>query len=91
MPLNHQEADSRMLLHLNRASENRHQKAMIRAVDTDVLFFVISTCYDLALLELWIYFGTEKVISKYTYSSAECIFMSRHKSCIATIPRIYRM
>ena len=60
MPCNHQAADSRMLLHLKHASENGHQKAVIRTVDTDVVILAISTLNDLALSELWISFGTKK-------------------------------
>ena len=49
-----------MLLHLKHASENGHQKAMIRTVDTDVVTLAISTFIDLTLSELWISFGTKK-------------------------------
>ena len=52
MPCNHQEADYRMSLHLKHASDNIHQKAMIRTVDTDVVILGISTFDDLALSEL---------------------------------------
>ena len=65
-------------------------KKQLRTVDTDVAILAISTCNDLALSKLWIYFGTKKS-SVYTYSQAECTAWPRHKSCIATVPRIYRM
>ena len=63
MPCNHQEADFRMLLYFKHASENGHQKAMIKTVHTDVVILAVSTFNDLALSELWIPFGTKKVIS----------------------------
>ena len=67
MPCNHHEADTRMLLHLTHASENGHQIAMIRTVDTDAVILAISTFNDLDLSELWISFGTKKSHQYYTY------------------------
>ena len=65
MPCNHQEADSRMLLHLKHASENGHQKAMIRIVDTDVVILVISTFIDHSPIRTVDIFRYKKVTSIY--------------------------
>ena len=59
-PCNHQEADTRMILHLKHASTNGHEKAMIRTVDTDVIVLATSAFHDLGLSELWVSFGTKK-------------------------------
>ena len=48
MPCIHHEVDNRMLLHLKNASENRHQQAMIKTVNTDVVILAIFTFNDLA-------------------------------------------
>ena len=41
MPCNHQEADSRIFLHLSHAAQQGHSKAFIRTVDNDVVIIAV--------------------------------------------------
>ncbi|KAK6169757.1 hypothetical protein SNE40_020746 [Patella caerulea] len=61
-PCNHEEADTRILLHAAHAARNGHVKILIRTVDTDVvvLAVMISSAILQANTELWIAFGTGK-------------------------------
>ena len=51
-PTNHQEADTRMFLHLKHASQQGHKKAYLRTEDTNVICIVISLSPELILTEL---------------------------------------
>ena len=57
-PSDHEEADTRMLLHVAHASQSGMEKVMIRTVDTDVVIIALSAFTSLNLSELWISFGT---------------------------------
>ena len=65
-PCNHEEADSRIFVHVLDAIKQGHSKIMIRTVDTDVVILAITAisffaeCYNNASLELWIAFGVGK-------------------------------
>ena len=53
-PCNHEEADTRMLVHVSSAAQAGHRKVAIHAVDTDVI--VIQSLLN---TELWILYGTD--------------------------------
>lgn len=58
-PCNHEEADTRMMLHLADAVLKGHSKIMLRTVDTDVVVLAISCVPQLeGLKELWVHIGT---------------------------------
>ena len=57
-PCNHEEADTRILLHLAHASMHGHNKAYVRTVDSDIVILAISFFSQLDLRELWIGFGS---------------------------------
>ena len=59
MPCNHQEADSRIFLHLSHAAQG-HSKAFNRTVDSDVVIIAAGHFGSLGVMELWIGFGTGK-------------------------------
>lgn len=60
-PSTHEEADTRIFLHLNDAVENGHSIIKIRTVDTDVIVIAISVFHQLPQLkELWVGFGSGK-------------------------------
>ena len=60
-PCNHEEADSRMLLHASHAAHCGHHKVLIRTVDTDVVVLAVSVAQGLGSeYELWLAFGTSK-------------------------------
>ncbi|XP_061717344.1 uncharacterized protein LOC133525110 isoform X1 [Cydia pomonella] len=57
-PCNHEEADTRIMLHLADAVKG-HSKVMLRTVDTDVVVLAISCVPKLeGLEELWVHIGT---------------------------------
>ena len=57
----HEEADTRMLLHVAHAVRNGHQKIMIQTVDTDVVVLAVAAAQGLkAGDEYWLAFGTGK-------------------------------
>ncbi|KAL8620009.1 hypothetical protein ACOMHN_015291 [Nucella lapillus] len=59
-PCSHEEADTRMMLHLRHAADEGHTKAFLRTVDSDVVVLAVSLFGDLGLSELWIGYGTGK-------------------------------
>ena len=63
-PCNHEEADSRMMLHAAAAMKCGHRKILIRTVYTDVVVhavWIAQECHEL-IDELWLAFGTGKNI-----------------------------
>ena len=60
MPCNHQEADSRIFLHLFHATQQGHSKSFIHTVDSDVVIIAVGHFGSLGVMELWIGFGTGK-------------------------------
>ena len=56
----HEEADTRLLLHVLNCANQGLQKLMIRTVDTDVFTLAVSFFRALNVQELWISFGTGK-------------------------------
>lgn len=59
-PSNHEEADTRMLLHAKDASNCEMRKVCIRTVDTDVLVIAVGMFFKLNLEQLWLSFGVGK-------------------------------
>ena len=59
-PCNHEEADTRMFVHVKSLSNLGHQRVVIKTVDTDVIVIAISLFRQLGLVQLWIEFGTGK-------------------------------
>ena len=60
-PCTHEEADSRMLLHVSHAAQCGHHTILIRTVDTDVVVLPVSVTHSLdSECELWLAFGTGK-------------------------------
>ena len=60
-PCTHEEADSRMLLHVAHAARNGHHKIMIQTVDTDVVVLAVTVAQTLQPEdELWLAFGNGK-------------------------------
>ena len=60
-PCNHEEADSRMILHAAHTAHNGHKKILIRTVDTDVVALAVALVRTLEEeAEVWVSFGTGK-------------------------------
>lgn len=61
-PCDHEEADTRLFLHLNSAVSQNHQSVVIRSNDSDVLVLAVrakAILHD-KLKHLWIAFGCGK-------------------------------
>ena len=59
-PCTHEEADTRILLHLADAVKEGYSKVSIRTVDTDVLVLAVKAAQCLNPTELWVDFGVGK-------------------------------
>ena len=59
-PCPHEEADTRLMLHLNHAAQNGHRKAYIKTVDTDVVVLAMAHLNQFDLTELWVGLETGK-------------------------------
>ncbi|KAI8481116.1 hypothetical protein Bbelb_411300 [Branchiostoma belcheri] len=59
-PCNHEEADSRIMVHVADAAAEGFRKIMVRTVDTDVVVLAVAAVQQLGEIELWIAFGTGK-------------------------------
>lgn len=56
-PCNHEEADTRIFLHVKHAKGDGYRKVIIRTVDTDVVVLATSYFFQLEAEEIWIAFG----------------------------------
>ena len=60
-PCNHEEADSRMMLHVAHAAQHDHHHILVCTVDTDVVVLAVMVAETLpADNEVWITFGSGK-------------------------------
>uniref|UniRef100_UPI00358E27B6 uncharacterized protein n=1 Tax=Myxine glutinosa TaxID=7769 RepID=UPI00358E27B6 len=61
-PCNHEEADTRMMLHAAAAMKSGHRRVLIRTVDTDVVVLAVWMAQELneVVDELWLALGTGK-------------------------------
>ncbi|KAK3923417.1 Envelopment polyprotein [Frankliniella fusca] len=80
-PCNHEEADTRIMVHVQDAVKRGLQRIMIRTVDTDVLVVAVS-CVPLlsGIKELWLHIGTgnnQKFIAVHNVSASLGPAMSR--------------
>ena len=57
---NHEEADTRMILHARQAADAGHANLVIRSSDTDVLVLAVAHFENIGADKLWIYSGTSK-------------------------------
>ena len=59
-PCTHEEADTRLLLHVSAATHDGHRRIVIRTNDSDVVVLAVSAVAALAerIDELWLAFGT---------------------------------
>ncbi|MES9879581.1 MAG: hypothetical protein ABW185_01720 [Sedimenticola sp.] len=57
-PCNHEEADTRMMLHLTDAVSSGFQRILLSTVDTDVVVLAIAAADTIGVEQLWVAFGT---------------------------------
>ena len=62
-PCNHEEADSRMMLHVAHAARHDHHQILVRTVDTDIVVLTVMVTPTLpAGMEIWLAFGVGKYL-----------------------------
>ncbi|KAK3706529.1 hypothetical protein QZH41_003267 [Actinostola sp. cb2023] len=72
-PCSHEEADTRIMVHITDAVDKGHNSIMIRTVDTDVVVLAVAAVHTLGIKELWVAFGTgknHKIVPTHSYTSA---------------------
>ncbi len=79
----HEEADTRLLVHLQDALQNNHANCLVRTVDTDVVVILIGKFHHLITLcqdvNIWVAFGTGKNF-KYLHINTIYEDLGREKS-----------
>ena len=61
-PCNHEEADTRIILHCLHAAQNGLKRLAVRTVDTDIVVLAISFFSVISAAEFWIHFGVCKSV-----------------------------
>ena len=59
-PCDHEEADTRIFLHMADAIQHGHSRFMVRTVDTDVVVLAVAACSKHNISELWVAYGVGK-------------------------------
>lgn len=59
-PCTHEEADTRVVLHVLDAAYQGHRNIMVRTVDTDIVVLILSKIHSIPINEVWISFGVGK-------------------------------
>ena len=80
---NHEEADTRMLIHLQDALENGANTCLVRTVDTDAIVIIVEKLHYLReqhpVADVWIAFGTGRNF-RYLHINAICNALGREKA-----------
>ena len=69
-PCSHEEADTRIILHVAHCAKQGYRRIAIRTVDTDIVVLAVGHVQSLDIEELWICFGVGK---HYRYIAAHAI------------------
>ena len=59
-PCNHEEADSRMFLHVKHAKGCGHQNILVKSVDSDIIVIAILVYHQLNIDKFWVEYGVGK-------------------------------
>ena len=80
---NHEEADTRIVVHVLHALEHGTKSVQVRTVDTDVVAILVGAFHDLAVTEpltdIWVAFGMSKNFRFYSINSI-CASLGENKS-----------
>ena len=84
---NHEEADTRLIVHIFHALEQGQRCFLVRTVDTDVIIILIGTFHKMlafnSLVDIWVAFGTGK---SYKFYHINDIFESLGESRSKSLP-----
>ena len=82
---NHEEADTRILVHVRDALDKGGRSVFVRTVDTDVLVILIAQFHTLSSiwsgLSFWVAFGMERIFSCFLLTPFVSIWASRNAVC----------
>ena len=78
-PCKHEEANSRLILHVADAARCGYTKVMIRTVDTDIVIIAVTAFQHITLSQLWIAFGVGKHLRYLSVHDISCS-MGQEKS-----------
>ena len=82
----HEEADTRIMIHVADCASQGHTKVCIRTVDTDVVALAVSVLNTIALSELWLAFGAGK---SFRYIAAHSIASNLGRDKAAALPMFH--
>ena len=82
-PCSHEEADTRLFVHVADAVRKGFQKVMVRTVDTDVVVLAIAMFNQIGADELWLAFGTR---SNFRYIPVHDVVAGMDPRICATLP-----
>lgn len=88
-PCNHEEADSRILLHASHAAKHGHHSIVIQTVDTDVVVLAVSVVQKLQQEDkLWLAFRTGR---SFRYLAAHEIAAGLEPEKTRTLPMFHSL
>ncbi len=92
VPCDHEEADTRLLIHLQDSLQNDSTNCVVHTVDTDVVAILIGKFHYLTTLcqnaNIWIAFGTGK---SFTYYHINEIYENLEVSSSSRLPQFHGM
>ena len=72
-PCNHEEADTRLMIHARDATIKGHGRIKIRSNDTEVVVLAVSVVSSLSLEKLWVTYGTGKNVRDIPVHAVLCL------------------
>ncbi len=87
-PCNHEEADTRIMVHIADCVKQGSEKIAIRTTDTDVVVLAVSVLCQIELDELWLSFGTGK---SFRYIAAHTILSNIGESKAKALPMFHSL
>ena len=85
-PCTHEEADTRLMLHMDDCAKEGLKRIMIRTTDTDVVVLAVSCVQSTAVEELWIALGVGK---HFKYLAAHTIAVELGPQCSKALPAFH--
>ena len=85
-PCDHEEADSRMVVHIVHCLNKGHNVIQVRTVDTDVVVILIGVIHDIQKsypnANIWVAFGRDKFFCHYNINSVSRDLGKRKSQCL---------
>ena len=85
-PCNHEEAETRLILHALHCAKHGHLRILIRSVNTDVVVLSIVTFHALSISEIWIALGSRSTINILQYIRLQKIIWAKKIQSAPLLP-----